>query len=77
MTKNEENVLRANLLGGMDTYVRESGDEDKIDYWLREGVPDDSTEEDLMEIAEDENIFAYICEVFSHIVNWIEIKEEN
>ena len=70
MTKNEIQVLRANLLGGMDTYIRQVvGDEEILMYWLEEGVPDDADEDDLMEIAEDVDDFERICGVFSHCLN--------
>ena len=63
-------LLKANLLGGMDAYIRDVvGDEDIFMRWLMVGVPDGSTEEDLMEIAEDEEEFNRIAEVFSNIIN--------
>jgi len=70
MTKNEIQVLRANLLGGMDAYVREVvDDEDYFMEWLMLGVPDGADEEELMEIAGDEADFNRICKVFSHLIN--------
>ena len=70
MTKNEIQVLRANLLGGMDTYIREVVvDEEYLMSWLAYGVPDEASEEDLMEIAEDEEEFNRIAEVFGSIIN--------
>lgn len=66
---NELKILRMNILGGFDTYVREHvDDEDLIDYWLMDGVPDCCDEETLEFIATDEecwlacvNAFSYIC----------------
>lgn len=69
MTKNEIQVLRANLLGGMDTYIRQAvGDEDFFMEWLAYGVPDDADEDTLMEIAEDEFEFERICIRFARIL---------
>lgn len=69
MTKNEIQVLRANLLGGMDAYVREHlDDEDYLMEWLEMGVPDGADEEELMEIAEDEKEFNRITRVFSDLI---------
>ena len=69
MTKNELYVLRANLLGGMDAYVREViDDEDWFMGWLELGVPDGANEAELMEIAEDEDDFNRICRVFADII---------
>lgn len=53
MTDNEIRVLKANILGGMDTYIREVvGDDDVTEWWNTYGVPDEATEADLMECAE-------------------------
>lgn len=69
MTKNEIQVLRANLLGGMDAYAREHlDDENYLMEWLELGVPDGADEEELMEIAEDEEDFNRIARVFSDLI---------
>lgn len=62
-------LLRANLLGGMNSYILELGDEDIFDYWWACGVPDECDEETLMEIAADDKLFGSICAVFGNIVN--------
>ena len=70
MTKNEVQVLRANILGGMDTYMREVvDDEDYFMAWLELGVPDGADEEELMEIAGDEKEFNRIADIFSNIIS--------
>lgn len=70
MSKNEIQVLRANLLGGMDAYIRAIvDDEEYLMSWLAYGVPDEASEEDLMEIAEDEDEFCRIAKVFGNILN--------
>lgn len=70
MTKNEIQVLRANLLGGMDAYMREAvDDEEYLMSWLAYGVPDGADEDELMEIAEDEDEFCRIAKVFGNIIN--------
>jgi hypothetical protein len=69
MTKNEIQVLRANILGEMDAYMRETvDDEEYLMEWLAEGVPDGANENDLMEIAEDEEDFTRICKVFGNLL---------
>lgn len=68
MSKAELITLRANILGGMDSYVREVVDkEDVLDYWLMEGVPDECPEDLLMEIAEDRDEFIRISKVFGNL----------
>lgn len=65
---NEEMVLRMNILGGMNAFVGDLGDEDILENWITYGVPDEATEEDLQMIAEDDECFADVCECFAKIV---------
>lgn len=65
---NEEMVLRMNILGGMNAFVTDLGDEDILENWITYGVPDETTEEDLQLIAEDDECFADVCECFAKIV---------
>ena len=63
-------LLRANLLGGMNSYILENiGDENILEFWFAEGVPDCCDIDTLMEIAKDEELFASICVVFGNILN--------
>ena len=67
MSKNEELVLKMNILGGMNTYIREViGDEDLIDEWNMYGVPDEASEEDLETCAYVG--FAEICAKFGQLI---------
>jgi hypothetical protein len=62
-------VLKANILGGMDTYIRDViGDEDIFMRWSVVGVPDGCDEEELMEIAEDDDEFLRICNVWDNLI---------
>lgn len=71
MSEKELVVLRANILGGMDAYIRETvQDEDNFEYWLAVGVPDESIEEYLMEIAENEAEFTRIAVEFGRVCKW-------
>lgn len=66
---NEMITLKMNILGGMHEYVmNQIGDEDLIDYWLREGVCDCPDEDFLEFCASNEETFANICAVFGKIV---------
>lgn len=65
----ETKMLRANLLGGMDSYIKNVvGDEEIWGAWIELGVPDECDEETLMEIAEDESEFIRITEVFGSLI---------
>jgi len=66
---NDTILLKMNLLGGMDTYVREViGDDDITDVWNMYGVPDECDEDTLREIAEDDNEFTRICILMGKLV---------
>lgn len=72
MSRNEELVLKMNMLGGMDTYMREViGDEDLIDEWNMYGVPDEASEDDLKACASIN--FAEICAKFGQLINMAEV----
>ena len=57
-------VLRMNILGGMNELVAELGDEEVLENWITFGVPDAATEDELKEIAEDDDCFIDICKYF-------------
>lgn len=62
-------VLRANILGGMNSYILDVvGDEDKIDIWFGDGIPDGCDEDDLLDIAADDQDFKEICELFYRLI---------
>ena len=60
-------VTRAEILEGMDKYIRNIGDEDILDWWLQEGIPDGSSFNDLLEYAASENIWNFIVDCFAYI----------
>jgi hypothetical protein len=66
--KMDNTLLRANLLGGMNSYIIELGDEEILEPWLMCGVPDGCTEEELMEIAEDDDEFRRIAKEFAKLI---------
>lgn len=69
MNNNEILTLRMNMLGSMNTYVRDVlGDDEATDYWNTWGVPDEATEEDLWTIAIDTDVWATVCSTFGHIL---------
>lgn len=65
---NEIKQLRMNIMGGMNAYVLELGDEDLLDYWFTYGLPDEVTEEMLAEYAEDDDIWLSVIQAFAKIV---------
>jgi hypothetical protein len=73
---NEMLVTKANILGGMNAYVLEEiGDEDWFDYWWTYGVPDGATEDDLMEIAKNDELWIECIETFAKICRSVGIIE--
>lgn len=67
MTRNELEVLRANIVGGMTEYVRNMNDEDAYMTWIYI-VPDECDEDDLMSIAEDDESFNDVCILFGKLI---------
>lgn len=67
MTRNEFEVLRMNLVGGMNEYVKCMNDENAYMSWIMI-VPDEATEEDLQDIAEDDEMFQEVVELFNRLV---------
>lgn len=60
-------ILRMNILGGMNEYVRELGDEDAWEIWTNI-FPDECDEDELAEIVGNDDLwvdcinhFAYVC----------------
>ena len=65
-----EILLKMNLLGGMDSYVREViGDDEVTEIWNMYGVPDECDEETLQWIAENDKEFTRICKLMGRLVN--------
>ena len=69
-TNKEAIVLRANILGGLNSYIiDEIGNDDATNLWLTYGIPDGATEDDLMEIAADEKEFAGILFYAGYLID--------
>ena len=61
----EMKILRANIIGGMNEYIKAQGDDDLWDVWIRV-FPDECSEEELMEMAEDDIIWLEVIENFAY-----------
>ncbi len=59
--------LRVNQLKAMDQFVHEVNDEELIDDWLKNGVPDEASEDDYEEIAADDKLYYECVKIFKHI----------
>ncbi len=67
MTKKEIIKLRIQFLWDFHKYIIELGDEDIYLAWIEEGVPDEPTDDDMEEIAEDDAMWVDTVEVFSRL----------
>lgn len=70
----ELTILRANIMGGMNAYIIDNGDEDIIELWLTV-FPDGCDEDELMEMAQDETTWKAVINVFAMCgrrMGWIE-----
>lgn len=73
VTHNEMIVLKMNLLGGMYSFIGQ--DEDAYAEWIIE-FPDEPSEEDLREIAEDEKDWVRACTLFGQLVKQYELNQK-
>ena len=60
-------ILKMNLLGDMNRYVINLGDEEAWEWWITV-VPDEMTEDDLEFIANDRELWTDVCTLFGKIV---------
>ena len=60
-------MLKMNLLGGMNAYIRDLGDEEIWNLWITI-MPDEVTEDGLEYIANDEELWTDACVLFGEIV---------
>lgn len=66
---NNDTILKANILGGMNSYILDVvGDEDIFEVWWTLGIPDECDEETLISIAEDNKEFSRICALFGNLI---------
>lgn len=62
-------ILKMNILGGMDSYIREViGDDNITNRWFVNGLPDGCDEDTLREIAEDEESFINVCNYWNCLI---------
>lgn len=59
---------RIELLKEMNQYVIDMGDEEIYETWFTLGVPDEATEDDYEDIAEDLALWVCVCNIFGDIV---------
>lgn len=57
-------TLRANIMGGMNEYIKDLGDETIYMKWIMV-FPDCCQEDELMEMAEDEEIWLDVVKCFA------------
>ncbi len=60
----EMKILRANIMGGMNEYVKAQGDDDLWEEWISV-FPDECSEEELMEMAKNGMIFEDVVSHFN------------
>ena len=68
--------LRAKLMKEMDDYIYDAiGDEDIIDVWLMDGVPNGSTYADLLDLAQIECCWLTIVDCFATCLRMAGVME--
>ena len=61
----EMKILKANLMGGMNEYIKALGDDDLWDIWI-EVFPNECSEDELMEMAECDAVWFDVVERFAY-----------
>ena len=59
---------RIQLLKQMNQYIIDLGDEEVYGAWISLGVPDEATEEDYESIAEERELWVYVCKLFGQLI---------
>ena len=65
---NEIIKTKMNILKEMDNYIRLIGDEDLWFDWI-DNFPDECQDDELLEIAKDDNDWRTIIKDFSNLIN--------
>lgn len=63
---------RVKQLKLMHELIMSSNDEEGLDWWLMEGVPDEPDEEDYRNIAEDSEYYYECVRIFKTLINHID-----
>lgn len=73
MASKKELEFEINLLKGMDKYLRDHvQDEEIFEAWIQV-VPDEASEDDFYEIADDSESFREVLQLFAEIL----VQDEN
>lgn len=67
VTHNDLIQLRKKLLKEMNTYIIEMGDEEIWATWITLGVPDTPSEDDYDFIAENDDEWNDVCDLFGKL----------
>lgn len=72
MTRLELIKTRRQLAEQMNNFVIELGDEDILDIWNTEGIPDEPQEEDYEFFANNDNEWNELCKLLGRLVKMSE-----
>jgi hypothetical protein len=68
VTREEMRKTRLSLVHQMHDYIMNTGDEEIVEIWLRDAIPDCPCEEDFEYFANDASEFRALCEIFGRLV---------
>ena len=66
--KKETITTRIKVLQTIDYAIRTMNDEDVMEPWLMDGVPDEADFDDYQSIAEDHDEYTYTVKLFAKLV---------
>ena len=61
-------ALRIGFLKDMHNYIIDMGDDDIYEIWIEEGIPDEPDEEIFEFIANNDDDWREVCELFGKLV---------
>lgn len=67
VTKEEMRKIRLTLVHQMHEYIMNTGDEDIMEVWARDCIPDCPCEEDFEYFANDASEFRTLCDFFGRL----------
>lgn len=74
MTRKELVELRIKFLYDFHKYIIDLGDEDIYEEWVRDYIPDLPDDDDMREIAEDDDFWVTVVKAFADIVSTLEFR---
>lgn len=67
ITREELIKMRIDFIKDMNSFIQRKGDENLWSIWITEGVPDGANEKDFLFLAEDDEEWSDLCDLFGRL----------